>query len=268
MVSGHLQYVKVGERRTFLELDCDNYEGCVSVRERAFTDTAIVHVRALKLIDADFDFVASPVLCATDSKDETSSSVGSTMLWGYDDEDEYSERSCCHDRKPIADEALLRGDARTTLVLKQLPLTISQPALCTLMNNCGFGGSYNFLYAPVNFKTGMIFGYCFINFVEPLTACWALHRLHGLEVSGSIVEASWSDEFQGLDAQIERYRNCPVMHRTVPRAFKPVLLERGLRVPFPKPTSRIRVPNGWCSMAKKAQESMKHRDVCLMMDDH
>lgn len=39
---------------------------------------------------------------------------------------------------------------------------------------------------------------------------------------------------------MERYRNSPVMHESVPDEYKPVILQNGLRVNFPEPSKAPR----------------------------
>jgi len=45
---------------------------------------------------------------------------------------------------------------------------------------------------------------------------------------------------QGLDENISRYRNSPLMCDDVPAFYKPVLLKDGERIEFPKPTKQLR----------------------------
>jgi len=47
---------------------------------------------------------------------------------------------------------------------------------------------------------------------------------------------------QGLEDNIERYRNSPVMHEAVPAQYKPLLFDGGVPVAFPAPTKSIRFP--------------------------
>merc|ERR1719413_153276 len=55
-------------------------------------------------------------------------------------------------------------------------------------------------------------------------------------------EVLWSENLQGYDAHVERYRNSPVMHESVADKFKPALYKDGVRIPFPEPTKTIRAP--------------------------
>merc|ERR1712113_4721 len=50
----------------------------------------------------------------------------------------------------------------------------------------------------------------------------------------------WSDGRQGLEGQIERYRNSAMMHASVADEARPIMLQNGVRVPFPAPTQPLK----------------------------
>jgi hypothetical protein len=52
----------------------------------------------------------------------------------------------------------------------------------------------------------------------------------------------WSKPFQGLEANVARYRNSPVMHPEIPDEFKPVVFRDGQRAEFPQATKKIPLP--------------------------
>jgi len=52
----------------------------------------------------------------------------------------------------------------------------------------------------------------------------------------------WNDKCQGLSELVERYRNSPVMHASVPQECKPVIFLNGRTVKFPEPTQQIKPP--------------------------
>lgn len=140
---------------------------------------------------------------------------------------------------------------RTTLIMKRLPSACTREVLQSMLNLAGFAGSYDFLYLPVNFKTWQLFHYCLINFVSHAEAERALAMLQSRNFywpdgapAGDEIEADWCEKTQGLATHIDQYRNSPVMHRTVPDEFKPILLQNGVRVPFPFPTTAIVPPQG------------------------
>merc|ERR1712159_286897 len=98
----------------------------------------------------------------------------------------------------------------------------------------GFHQLYNFLYAPTNFRKASLFGYCFVNFEKHEVAVQAMSTLQALSwarFGGASIEVYWSEPHQGLEVHLERYRNSPVMHKSVPAKFKPLLLRNGQPVP-------------------------------------
>lgn len=137
-------------------------------------------------------------------------------------------------------------NARTTVMLRNLPNNYTRNMLADLFACEGFGSAYNFLYLPIDFKTQSALGYAFINFSHPAAALQFWNVFDGYSNwavptrKASIVR--WCEPNQGLELHIERYRNSPVMHDSVPDNFKPVLLENGIRMPFPPPTKAIRAP--------------------------
>mmetsp|Transcript_37822 Transcript_37822/g.66661 ORF Transcript_37822/g.66661 Transcript_37822/m.66661 type:complete len:108 (+) Transcript_37822:445-768(+) len=60
--------------------------------------------------------------------------------------------------------------------------------------------------------------------------------------SSCIAEATWNEPRRTREQYIERYRNSPIMHDSVPDEHRPALFEDGKRVPFPEPTKVIRRP--------------------------
>merc|ERR1712045_1003585 len=60
-----------------------------------------------------------------------------------------------------------------------------------------------------------------------------------------------SEALQGLEEQIERYRNSPLMHPRVSDELRPAVYSRGVRLPFPKPTVSIRPPRIRTSTERK-----------------
>mmetsp|Transcript_77473 Transcript_77473/g.250693 ORF Transcript_77473/g.250693 Transcript_77473/m.250693 type:complete len:101 (+) Transcript_77473:106-408(+) len=71
-----------------------------------------------------------------------------------------------------------------------------------------------------------------------------LRRLEGLLPTGSAEawQASWSEPSRSIEEHVDRYRNSPVMHPSMPDEYKPVLFAGGKRQPFPAPTKAIRPP--------------------------
>lgn len=77
-----------------------------------------------------------------------------------------------------------------------------------------------FFYAPMDFTSGALVGYAFVNFVCTEEADRFFFHFQGFNewslASNKISQITWSHPLQGLTGHIERYRNSPVMHPDVP----------------------------------------------------
>lgn len=138
---------------------------------------------------------------------------------------------------------------RTTVQMRNLPNNCTRDLLVDLIDNAGFNAQYNLVYMPADFKADMGLGYAFFNFTSHASAqefrrCFVGFKDWGLD-SDKVCELSWSDVLQGTQDNVERYRNSPVMHESVPDKYKPALFEDGKRVPFPEPSKTIRLPRPW-----------------------
>jgi len=138
------------------------------------------------------------------------------------------------------------GDARTTVMFRNVPNDYTRDTLTKVLDDEGFEGQYNFIYLPVDFRSKSGFGYAFINLVDGHVAEEFMQKFNGFQKwsmpSQKIAEVTWSHPSQGLDVHVERYRNSPVMHDAVPDAFKPAMFDNGKRIVFPPPTKAIRMP--------------------------
>lgn len=145
-----------------------------------------------------------------------------------------------HEEVPVAEPP------HTTLILRNLPIGYSRDELFTLLDNEGFNGKYDLVYHPIDFGTRLGFGYAFVNFVSVVAAAQCSEHFNGFTSwktkHDKACEVSQSTELQGLEAHVERYRNSPVMHETVPDEFKPATFVDGRRVPFPLPTKKVTKP--------------------------
>jgi len=136
---------------------------------------------------------------------------------------------------------------QTTIMLRNLPMKTTRAMLLDLLDAEGFKGRYNFVYLPSNFETSLAFGYAFVNFSSEDDAELARDHFQGfkkwnIEGEEEVCETSWSDPYQGLAANVERYRNSPVMHESVEDKHKPIVFAGGLRQAFPAPTKLIKAP--------------------------
>jgi hypothetical protein len=134
---------------------------------------------------------------------------------------------------------------QTTLMLRHVPVEFSRASLLKVLNEA-FEGCYDFVYLPINFESGLGFGFAFINFSNPTDAERARQHFEGFTAWGvpckESCETCWSDPYQGLAANIERYRNSPVMHESVPEEHKPLLFVGGRPASFPAPSRKIKAP--------------------------
>merc|ERR1740116_211179 len=147
-----------------------------------------------------------------------------------------------------ADDEIREGseNARTTVMLRNLPNHYTRAMLTDLLETEGFGDIYDFLYLPIDFRTQAALGYAFVNLLDSdiVQRFWSYFDgfTNWALPSKKSSFVSWCEPHQGLQAHIERYRNSPVMHKSVPDKYKPVLMKHGQRIKFPKPTKIIRAP--------------------------
>jgi hypothetical protein len=141
----------------------------------------------------------------------------------------------------------------TTVMLKNIPNDYSRAMVLELFNSEGFCGKYDFVYLPVDFRSGSAFGYAFVNLVSELDCQAFWKHFHGFcqwsLPSKKVAEVTWSKPSQGLAMNMERYRNSSVMHGQVPDEYKPCVFRHGLRVAFAEPTKLLNLPEEMMSAA-------------------
>lgn len=135
-------------------------------------------------------------------------------------------------------------DGRTTVMMRNVPKEYTRAMILELLDRQGFLGSYDLLYLPADFQTELNYGYVFINFTTTENVAWFREHFTGFNdwivPSDRACEVSWSDAAQGLDDNVQRFRNSPIMHESVEDRFKPALFEQGQQIPFPEPTRKIK----------------------------
>lgn len=138
-------------------------------------------------------------------------------------------------------------EGRTTVMMRNVPNDYTRAMVLELLDSSGFAGRYNFLYVPTDFSRGAGLGYAFVNLSSAADAQELRSRLEGFRQwsvpSSKVCTVGWSNPCQGLQANIERYKNSPIMHDSVPDEFKPMLFVHGVRVQFPQPTKKLRKPD-------------------------
>jgi len=132
-----------------------------------------------------------------------------------------------------------------SLMLRNIPLDMTRDMFVRMLDTEGFAGRYDFVYLPLDFKTSANLGYAFVNLRTHRDAQQLQKHFSGFcrwcIRSAKKCEVTWSTA-QGLTAYIDRYRNNPVMHDSIPEKAKPLLFEHGVRVPFPAPTKKLKAP--------------------------
>lgn len=134
----------------------------------------------------------------------------------------------------------------TTIMLRNLPNNYTRGMLVELLELKGFRRRFDFVYVPSDFERGSGLGYGFVNFVRHDDAQDAMRILQNFDdwkvPSRKVLQLSWSIPLQGLNANIERYRNTSVMHPDVPEDFKPMVFKDGHPACFPPPSRIIHPP--------------------------
>jgi len=151
--------------------------------------------------------------------------------------------------KAAANHAIELGagkETRTTVMMRNLPEGFTRTSLLELLSSEGFFGRFDFIYVPFDFKRRFNLGYAFINLISPTEAQRFSRHFDGFRNWSTPSElpcvVAWSNPLQGLSSHVERYRNSPVMHESVPEQWRPMLFKHGVAVPFPEPTKKIKAP--------------------------
>eukprot|EP00929_Paragymnodinium_shiwhaense_P046736 TRINITY_DN23783_c0_g1_i1.p1 TRINITY_DN23783_c0_g1~~TRINITY_DN23783_c0_g1_i1.p1 ORF type:complete len:362 (+),score=74.06 TRINITY_DN23783_c0_g1_i1:59-1144(+) len=104
----------------------------------------------------------------------------------------------------------------TTIMLRNLPNRYSQRDLVAELEELGFGGSFDFLYSPLDKGTLSNVGYAFVNFVTPEWMEQAVQTLHGYRFkkycnrASSKLAAVAIAHMQGLEANLAHYEKAAV----------------------------------------------------------
>jgi len=135
----------------------------------------------------------------------------------------------------------------TTVVMQGVPGCYTRDMLLGLFADLGFSERIDFVFVPTDFSTGENLAHAYVNLVSPLDAAAFLDAFDGFSRWHSswctqACEVVWSCFEQGFKQNVERYRNSPVMHPSVPDSCRPVILLKGVRQRFPSPTKKLRPP--------------------------
>ena len=137
---------------------------------------------------------------------------------------------------------LLAEERPTKIMLGRLPGSFTRARLEALLDQEGFAGLYDFTYVPMDFRTRKLNCFAFVNLVDGDAAVACKDAFDGYALQAGELTTAWASSLQGLQANVLRYRDSPVMHESVPDHFKPALFYRGAHVDFPAPTSALKTP--------------------------
>jgi hypothetical protein len=139
---------------------------------------------------------------------------------------------------------IMSQESQTTLMIRNIVGHCTRNMLLDFIDRKGFHGRYTLLYLPQRFAGKGCFHHAFVDFVGNDAAMEFQTRLNGCSdedlFGDKSVEISWS-QCQGLEANIEKFRNSSVMHPSVEDECRPILFKDGNVVPFPKPTRKLKL---------------------------
>ncbi|CAD7946565.1 unnamed protein product [Amoebophrya sp. A120] len=132
-------------------------------------------------------------------------------------------------------------DTRTTMMLRNIPNKYTQPMLLKTLNENGFEAKFDFFYLPIDFRNRCNVGYAFVNFVTPEDAKRFLGLFHKFKLkaynSPKVCEVNYA-RVQGLQANIEVYRNSPVNGIPI-KQYRPLIFQNGIEAEFPGPDAPL-----------------------------
>jgi hypothetical protein len=133
----------------------------------------------------------------------------------------------------------------TSVMLRNIPLDLTRGMFLDMLNDEGFAGKYDLVYLPRDFQTTANLGYAFVNLLEHTEALRMTTHFTGFCKwsirSSKRCATAWSSQ-QGLATYVDRYRNNPVMHESVPEEFRPAIFSNGVKIAFPPPTKELEAP--------------------------
>jgi len=149
-----------------------------------------------------------------------------------------------HDMAHVAThpDATNNSGPLTTAIMRNLPHDYTREMLVALLSTEGFLEKCDFIYLPMEFGSTFAFGFAFVNLIGPVEAAEFCAHFQGFKYSTvpdeKAADIRWS-ESQGFSHHVDRFRNSPVMHESVPDEYKPIVLQKGVRISFPPATKKV-----------------------------
>jgi len=129
----------------------------------------------------------------------------------------------------LAEEYAKTGSAgcTTTLMIRNVPNRYSQRELINELKSLGFGGTFDFLYVPLDLGTMSNVGYAFVNFTHNDWAAKCMdvlqnHRFKRHRQAGKVAAVSVA-HIQGLEANLKHYEKSAVNTSRL-RQRRPVII--------------------------------------------
>lgn len=102
----------------------------------------------------------------------------------------------------------------TTLMIRNIPNRYSQRELINELKSLGFGGTFDFLYIPLDLGTMSNVGYAFVNFIDHVWAEKCMEVFHNYRFrrhrqAGKVAAVSVA-HIQGLDGNLRHYEKSAV----------------------------------------------------------
>lgn len=244
-------------RGTFLELsqgESSLRAKLFSSRNRAKTDSMLEANGEEKEDYCPGAFADTAEARAKSTTSPGSSSRGSSLLPDDGLEEPQWQQDLKSPRKPrrIPATQLQRNPQqtgaleKTTVMMRNVPNNYTRDMLLIMLDDEGFSGLYDFVYLPMDFGRHANLGYAFVNLVNEAVSQKFWQVFNGFYrwalPTAKVCEVTWSGPHQGRQAHIDRYKNSPVMHVSVPDGFKPMIFQNGVRQPFPPPSKKVKPP--------------------------
>ncbi|KAF4756650.1 hypothetical protein FOZ63_010157 [Perkinsus olseni] len=131
----------------------------------------------------------------------------------------------------------LPNSMKTTVMLRNIPNKYTQRMLLEVLADEGFADKVDFFYLPIDFRNKCNVGYAFINLCSHEYALQFMNVFHHYKLTAfnslKVCETGFA-RIQGLQANVNHYRNSPVNEVSIPE-YRPILFNNGKEVPFPQP---------------------------------
>jgi hypothetical protein len=121
-----------------------------------------------------------------------------------------------------------KGERPTTMMIRNIPIRYSQNDLIMDLDDLGLKSEFDFLYVPMDTKTGGNVGYAFVNFVNAESAAMCMQAFDGYHFKrrqspANRVACVSVAHLQGLESNLEHYKNT-VVSKQKDRRRRPVVV--------------------------------------------